>query len=566
MEARRIKILGIDDNQDNLISLKALINEAFPDAVTLTAQNGTKGLALAAAEDPDVILLDILMPGMDGFEVCQKLKSDKKLCDIPVVFITAMKGDRESRIRALECGAEAFLAKPIDEYELTAQIRAMAKIKTANIEKRDEKARLAALVEEQTRELKKAYSATLDLLEDLKNEIETRKKSEEDKKMLEQQFQQAQKLESLGVLAGGIAHDFNNILTIIMGYSSLIKMDYKAAEDIIPEIEKAAERAAELCRQMLTYAGKASFSTTQVDMTALVCEMVKMLRTTISQNVVINHDLFDEISAITGDASQLRQIVMNLIINASEAIGVEQGVINVTVTKTAIRAGQPIKDFQGKIIPSGLYACLEVSDTGCGMNDETMSKIFEPFYTTKFTGRGLGMSAVLGIITAHNGALQLTSQAGQGTTFKIYLPVKFNEQAAAEPRQHSSLIPWRGNGTVLIVEDEEHIRMILNVMLNELGFKVIEASNGMNALELYQKNSDIITLVVTDMGMPVVDGYELFGKLKKLAPELPIVVSSGFGDTAVTSRIDPGSIAGLINKPYRFDQLREVLKGVVGSC
>jgi CheY-like chemotaxis protein len=566
MEAKRIKILGIDDNQDNLISLKALIHEAFPDAVTLTALNGVKGLELAAAQDPDVILLDVLMPGMDGFEVCQKLKSDTELCDIPVVFITAMKGDKESRIRALECGAEAFLAKPIDEYELTAQIRAMVKIKTAHIEKRDEKARLAALVEEQTRELKKTHAVTLDLLENLKRENEARKKSEEEKRTLEQQFQQAQKLESLGVLAGGIAHDFNNILTIIMGYSSLIKMDYEAVEDHLPEIEKAAGRAAELCRQMLTYAGKAAFTIAQVDMAALVDEMVKMLRATISQKVVINHNLSAELPAITGDASQLRQIVMNLIINASEAIDDVQGAINITLAKTVIRTGQSIKDFHGKVIPSGLYACLEVSDTGCGMNVEIMSKIFEPFYTTKFTGRGLGMSAVLGIITAHNGALQLTSQPGQGTTFKIYLPIEINKHVAAESLQPLSSIPWRGNGTVLIAEDEEHIRTILSAMLEKLGFKVIEASNGMNALELYHKNSDIITLVVTDMGMPVVDGYELFGKLKNLAPELPIIVSSGFGDMAVTTRIEPGSIAGLINKPYRFDQLREVLKGVVGSC
>jgi PAS domain S-box-containing protein len=187
METKRTKIIAIDDNQDNLISLKALIMEAFPDAITLTALNGKRGLELAAAEDPDVILLDIVMPGMDGFEVCQKLKTDKKLSDIPVVFVTALKDDKESRISALECGAEAFLAKPIDESELTAQIRAMVKIKAANIEKRDEKVRLAALVEEQTRELKKTHSATLNLLEDLKNENEARKITEEALRKSEEQ-------------------------------------------------------------------------------------------------------------------------------------------------------------------------------------------------------------------------------------------------------------------------------------------------------------------------------------------------------------------------------------------
>src|SRR5271169_2797164 len=167
MECRKIKVLAIDDNQYNLVTLKALIKKAFPEAVTLTALNGEKGVELAAVEDPDVILLDIVMPRMDGYEVCRKLKADEKLSDIPVVFVTALKGDKESRIRALEAGAEAFLAKPIDEIELTSQIRAMVKIKTANIEKRDEKERLAALVEDQIRELKESHATTLNLLDDL---------------------------------------------------------------------------------------------------------------------------------------------------------------------------------------------------------------------------------------------------------------------------------------------------------------------------------------------------------------------------------------------------------------
>ena len=172
-----MKILAIDDNQDNLISLKALIKDVFPDALTLTVTSGRKGLELAASEDPDVILLDIVMPGMDGFDVCKKLKSDKNLSDIPVVFITALKGDRDSRVRALECGADAFLSKPVDEIELTAQIRSMMKIKSSNTEKRAEKKRLASLVEAQTRELKETHSATMNLLEDLKKENEARRKS-----------------------------------------------------------------------------------------------------------------------------------------------------------------------------------------------------------------------------------------------------------------------------------------------------------------------------------------------------------------------------------------------------
>jgi PAS domain S-box-containing protein len=394
-------------------------------------------------------------------------------------------------------------------------------------------------------------------------DITERKQAEEEKHALEQQFQQTQKLESLGVLAGGIAHDFNNILAIIMGYCSLTKMDYEDAEKHIPEIEKAAERAAALCRQMLTYAGKATAAKEQVNTWMLVDEMDTMLKTTIQKNVVIKAELGNDIPFIMGDASQLRQVVMNLIINAAEAIGDAEGEIDVKLVKTEIKAEQAEKDHLGVIIAAGRYILFEVTDNGCGMDDDTKRKIFEPFYTTKFTGRGLGMSAVLGIIKAHNGALQLESHKGEGTTFKVYLPVQISTSETEEAQQKAASAPWRGSGTILLAEDEEHIREIAIILLQELGFTVLDAENGKEALELYQQNAADITLVITDMGMPVMNGYELFYKLKQLDPHLPIIVSSGFGEGDIGSKITREEIAGLINKPYKFEHLREVLRGVV---
>ena len=396
-------------------------------------------------------------------------------------------------------------------------------------------------------------------------DISDRKKVEEEKHTLEHQMQQTQKLESLGVLSGGIAHDFNNILAIIMGYCSLTKMDYETAENNILEIEKAAERAAALCRQMLAYAGKAQLTKAQVNMWTLVDEMASMLKTTLPQNAEIKLDLSADIPFINADASQLRQVVMNLIINASEAIGKEHGEIHVSLARTTVTDGQATKDYHGISIPFGEYVCLEVTDNGCGMDEETKWRIFEPFYTTKFTGRGLGMSAVLGIINSHGGALQLHSQLGQGTTFKVYLPVQKSDSARDENISASvPSAPWRGNGTILLVEDEDQVRLITKALLKNFGFSVLEAVNGKEALELYQKNATDITLVMTDMGMPIMDGYELFSELKKLNPELPIIVSSGYGDSEVGSRIGIDNIAGLISKPYGPDQLREVLKRVVG--
>ncbi len=253
--------------------------------------------------------------------------------------------------------------------------------------------------------------------------LDERNSAEEEKLALQQRIQQGQKLESLGVLTGGIAHDFNNILGVIIGHCGLLKLRPEKVAVNIPEIEKAAERAAELCRQMLAYAGKSQSIITQVDMTTLVDEMVRMLKTTIPQSAVIKPELSADVPPIKGDREQIRQIVMNLIINAAEAIGEVQGEIRVSLAKTEIREGDALKDHLGKIMPPGKYVCLEVTDTGCGMDDEIRSKIFEPFYTTKLFGRGLGLPATLGIITSHKGALQLFSQPVHGTTFKVFLPV-----------------------------------------------------------------------------------------------------------------------------------------------
>jgi PAS domain S-box-containing protein len=380
------------------------------------------------------------------------------------------------------------------------------------------------------------------------------------------QLQRAQKLESLGELSGGIAHDFNNILAIIMGYCSLTKMNYESAKKNIPQIEQAAERAAVLCRQMMAYAGKAQLTMTEVNMVMQVEETVEMLKSTLPQNAVIKPEFSANIPMIKGDPSQLHQVVMNLIINASEAIGVGHGEVNVSLAKFEVIAGKTLDDYNGKSIPHGEYICLEVTDNGCGMDNDTKWKLFEPFYTTKFTGRGLGMSAVLGIVKSHHGALQVFSQLGQGTTFKVYLPALVFKLSGSSGEGSSTFeAAWQGSGTILLAEDEEQVRFIAKELLEMFGFTVLEAVNGKEALDMYQKNSADISLVFTDMGMPVMDGYELFEELKKLKPELPIIISSGYGDAEVSTRIGSDNIAGIISKPYNPHKLQEVLKSVVES-
>lgn len=396
------------------------------------------------------------------------------------------------------------------------------------------------------------------------SDITARKRAEEEKNSRDQQMQHAQRLESLGVLSGGIAHDFNNILAIIIGHCSLAKLGSHSAERSIDEIERAAERAAGLCRQMLAYAGKSQFVQERVNFAELVDDMVRMLQQTISRKVHIKVQLESGLPIISGDASQLRQIVMNLVINASEAIGGEQGEIRIALALAEFEEGRAPRDYLGRDIVPGSYLCLEVSDNGCGMDSETMIRLFEPFYTTKFTGRGLGMSAVLGIITSHQGALQLMSELGSGTTFRIYLPAETGAAAATDAEGVAPVaIPWQGTGMVLLVEDEAQVRLVARALLEKFGFGVLEAVNGKEALELYRGHAGTIRLVLTDMGMPVMDGHDLVRELHTLDAALPVVIASGFGDSEITSRLDRSEVAGMISKPYNTGQLRDVLRRVV---
>lgn len=395
------------------------------------------------------------------------------------------------------------------------------------------------------------------------HDITELKQDEEERKKLEQQFHHAQKLESLGVMAGGIAHDFNNILSIILGHCHMVK------EKLIPEqhytesfakIETAANRAADLCQQMLSYAGKNPLSQKQLNLSQLVYEVVKMLHSAIKKNVTIERDLPLEVAEINGDSGQLQQVVMNLIINAAEAIGDNNGTIKVSLTKSLIKTGQTVTDTFGILIYPGSYACLEVADTGSGMDEETQKRIFEPFYTTKFTGRGLGMSAIQGIVKAHEGKLLLASTKGIGTTFKVFFPLLetscITEAAEATPLLSPAKMV---GGTVLLVDDEESLRNIGGVLLEAMGFTVLMAQHGREAIDIYQSRSSEIDIIILDVIMPVMGGIEAYRKLRKIAPLAPIAFCSGFSIEPVQGILDSDENARFVNKPYDPKELRTVL-------
>lgn len=380
-----------------------------------------------------------------------------------------------------------------------------------------------------------------------------RVRAEEEQTLFQAQVQHAQKLESLGVLAGGIAHDFNNLLMSILGNANLAEMDLPAkspARESLDQIEKAAERASELTNQLLAYSGKGKFVNQRINLNQLVEEMGHLLKVSISKKAHLQHRFASTLPTIEADPAQIRQIVMNLITNASEALGGQSGII--TIATGALECDQAyLQDtYLAKDLPEGPYVYLEVTDTGCGMDKLTQGKIFDPFFTTKFTGRGLGLAAVIGIVRGHRGAIRVYSEPGQGTTFKVLLP------ACDQPGERSRIQEppsgdWKGEGVVLVVDDEESIRQLTERLLKRFGLQVLTAEDGLQAVDVFRAHADEIDVILLDMMMPRMDGQETFQQIRKIKSDAQVILSSGYSEGEATTRFAGSGLAGFIQKPYR---------------
>ena len=392
-------------------------------------------------------------------------------------------------------------------------------------------------------------------------DITSRKRAESDRVELEKQLLHAQKLESLGVLAGGIAHDFNNILMAVIGNADLALMKL-APESPVTEnlhaIENAAARAADLAKQMLAYSGKGKFVVETIDLNRLVEEMLHMLKVSISKNAVLHLNLTSDLPTVEADATQIRQVIMNLVINASEAIGDRSGVIAVSTGYMDCDRSYLNGVWMDESIAEGTYIYLEVSDTGCGMDKEVLAKIFDPFFTTKFTGRGLGMSAVMGIVRGHNGSMKVYSEPDKGTTFKLLLPAnrRFTEEPDGDEQQEFRI----GGGKVLLVDDEETVQATGGKMLRELGFEVLTAGDGLEAVELFKAHRDI-GFVLLDLTMPHMDGQQCFRELRTLDPAVMVIMSSGYNEHEVSQRFVGKGLAGFLQKPYKLSELKLAIIG-----
>jgi PAS domain S-box-containing protein len=396
-------------------------------------------------------------------------------------------------------------------------------------------------------------------------DISDRKKSELERLELERRIQHGQKLESLGVLAGGIAHDFNNLLMAILGNLDLALFEiYEAspAYGYIKEAEKEIYRATSLTKQLLAYSGKGKYLIESINLNELVDDMKPLLITSISKKAELKIQLDSTNPIFNGDRAQTQQIILNLILNASEALEDKPGSINVATGIQYCDLRYLQNNRLNIKIPPGEYVFLEVNDTGCGMDETTKNRLFEPFFTTKFTGRGLGLSAVLGIVKGHKGAIIVNSEPGKGSTFKILFPKVYEileKQDSVEIQKTQSKNIPTFSGTVLVVDDEPNILKVVNIMLRKMGFSVITATNGEEAIELFKTHSQEIECIILDLTMPKIDGTVAFSAFRSIRSDIKIILSSGYNQQEVTQRFAGKGLTGFIQKPYQYDTIQKEL-------
>jgi two-component system cell cycle sensor histidine kinase/response regulator CckA len=399
-------------------------------------------------------------------------------------------------------------------------------------------------------------------------DISERRRLEAESEKFQRQIRDTQKLESLGVLAGGIAHDFNNLLMSILGHAGLAGLDAPAGSvqgENIRAIERAGRRAADLCSQLLAYSGRGRFLIQALDLAAVIEDTTALLAVSASKKALLTFTFAADLPLVMADAVQMQQLVMNLVINASEAIGDNPGVIGVRTGVMACDQRQLLEMMRGESLAEGRYAFFEVSDTGCGMSTETRERMFEPFFTTKFAGRGLGLAAVLGIVRGHRGAIQVTSEMGRGSTFRVLLPVGAAVSAAA-PEEKKATPGWRGQGTILLVDDDEGVRTVTAHMLRSVGFEVLLAEDGAHAVRLFEEHADKIVGVVLDLTMPVMSGEETYRRLLLIRKDVRVLLSSGYSEHELALQFANRGFAGFMHKPFEKQTLIAHLQNLVAAA
>jgi CheY-like chemotaxis protein len=639
----RKRVWIVDDDQIALlVGKRTLTARGFE---VFTFSDPAQAMQVIAENQPDIIVLDVKMPGMDGFEFCSQLRQNPVWGEVPVLMATALD-DPGSIDRAYAAGATDFTTKPlnwtIESHRLLYMLRSA---ETAQLLKsREQETRLAKEDWERTfnsfsdvvtllsPDLKiiRANSATARALQKpLENIIghhcyelfadrnspcpgcpiletiqtgvaasaEQRYRNPgadflvsgaavndkdgrlhhvvhlardvTEQKLLESEYRHAQKMEAVGTLAGGIAHDFNNLLTIISGYADLLKNDQEAGTrkwELAETILKTAHRGAALSGQLLTFSrkGRDENKKSPLQVNDLVGELRGMLQRVLPKSITLHTTLADDLGLTLASADQLHQVLMNLAVNASHAMA-DGGALTIETRRT--RLDPEYCRFHPEF-RSGDFVLITVSDTGHGMDKQTMQRIFEPFFTTKKVGEGtgLGLSVVYGIVKDHGGQVLCYSEVGVGTTFKIYLPALSSSGGHTTTIAEAKPALRGGNETILIVDDEAYIRSLVRDALTKLGYSMLLAGDGESALLRYQEEASRIRLVLLDLGMPGMGGWECLKRLRAFDPKLSVVITTGYAGENLRERAKDEGAAALMAKPYQMESLARSVRQILDSA
>jgi two-component system, cell cycle sensor histidine kinase and response regulator CckA len=641
------RILIVDDERHNQQLLEVMLApEGF---LLLTAGSGEEALGIVAHHPPDLILLDIMMPGMDGYQVAARIKGNLATKNIPVIMVTALE-DHDARMLGLSAGAEDFLSKPVDRAELCVRVRNLLRLKAygdyhdkySQMLEGEVGSRTADLIESE-RLYRSTFDAApvgivhvgmdgrwlrvnqrlCDFLGYSRDELQSLgvqklMQSEEaageaesfrqmaagtldrhvidekryrrrdgsfvwarinmsvhrdaegqpqhfisviedvtERRTLEAQIRQANKMDAIGRLASGVAHDFNNLLTVILGFAELMTADIaipdKQANDL-GEIVKAAQRASGLTKQLLAFSRQQVLHAAPLDVNGLITEMTGMLSRLIGEHIEVALALAPTLSLALADRGQLEQVVMNLVLNARDAMP-DGGSVTIETTDADLENSS----FHEETVMKGHYVMLAITDTGGGMTKQTQRRLFEPFFTTKETGKGtgLGLSTTYGIVKQSKGYIWVYSELGRGTTFKVYLPC--SNRDVPLPALTSVVTPTptvaSASQTVLLVEDEPGVRHLSKRILDNAGYRVLEAANGDDAERLFAHHGDSIDLVVTDVIMPGCGGPELLGRLRVHAPALRALYMSGYTEQAAANATGLDRGLPFVQKPFTAAEL-----------
>jgi len=512
------KILVISSNNEELNTISSFLEDLIPDCLVIPAQSGIAGIESTKAEFPEMILMDLGIGDIDRYEMCRTLKSDENTKDIPIFLMTDSHSAPESYVKGLKAGVAGFLGKPINKAALAVHINMIS--------------RISAL--------------------------------EKEKAGLKKQLQQAQKMESIGTLAGGIAHEFNNILFPIIGYTEMCMYDVpenSKTRKNLASVLKAADRAKDLIQQIQNFSMKKELERKPLKIQYIIKETLKLLRSSLPSTIVVRYEIDSTCGPVAADPSEIQQILMNLCTNAYLVMEEKGGELEVTLQEVDLA---PSDMASGIDLNPGRYLKLTIKDTGPGFDQTEVKHIFDPQYHS--SGRneyaGIGLNVVHDIIRSYKGMICISSDPDQGTTIDVYLPLIGTQSDDISDISTDMHLPL-GTETILLVDDEEDVLDMMHSMLERLGYQVISASNGLKALEIFQKGSKTFDLVITDQTMPKMTGIELIKEIRSVRSDIPIILCTGFNEKITEENTRYLELGALIGKPVRVAKVAEIIREVL---